>query len=333
VGKEYAARPAADRHSSDDDGMRRAAVVLAVVAALAGAGNALAQEPTPGPPPVPVSWRLVETAPGAYRLEMRAEGPIAPYRVRVFVTRIGTDQGVVSDVATGTERDFAIDLQLPLDGMSAREPACYRVGFDLLVRTQTKPGSFEEDPVASTGGFACVDAAGAVTFPGHDSVVSPPPAPPSDVRLAPEGDGQWRIEWRDNSGDEIAFDPGILLFDKPWTPDVADAASYGGIEMPMVPADWTDAHGINFFFVPDGPAEPTCGYALVLVFAVGADAVSLPGNTTVPACFSRGRIDFPATGEGAVSDHGVRLPLAVLLAAVGSIIVALGAAVARPRSY
>ena len=154
-----------------------------------------------------------------------------------------------------------------------------------------------------------------------------------------------RIE-KDASGVEV-----LLVENKVHTALRGTLGSLGGIEMPMVPGDWTQAGAINFFFTPAGPDIPPagaavrCGYALVLVWTIGPDGPStLPGNTTVPACFSTGFIDFPAVGADGVvlpfaghrGDHDgdhrlLRLGLAVAFGVVGAVVVWAGAAAARRR--
>jgi hypothetical protein len=303
---------------------------LAVVMLAAGARSpAHAQEPTPGAPVIFVEMTLAP-ARAAYVLAVRgAATDFGPYAVNAFVSAIGSDQGVVAEIARGDDDDLSITLDRPLDGMSGE--GCYRVGFTVAADDPAR-----QDAAADVylNARACVRA-GRLVFPSHDGVTEPPPAAPSDVRIVrvpaagyPDAGGDtWRIDWTDNSDDEIAFDPGIILMDRPWG---EGGTSLAGIEIPEVPADWTSAGSIGFFFTPDGPAQRTCGYALVLVFAVGGDDVSWPGSTTVPACFSAGSISFPSTGAGASKDH--RLPFR--FAALGSLGAALlaGGAVLRRRA-
>jgi hypothetical protein len=281
-----------------------------LVAVLAGAcgGSAVRDRTTPAAirtpaagtsvdPPPPIGLTLRQTAPGAYRLDVLPAAPVPPYVVRGYVSGIGTDFGVVVDLGESDGAALSIDLRLPLDGMG--DAGCYRVGFSVVTPPEVKPG-------ADAGGAgldtrACVDAGGRVTFPAFDGVTTPPPAPPSDVRIVrvPGIGGEpdtWRIEWRDNSADEIAFDPGIILLDRPWG---EGGSAVGGVDLPEVPAGRTSIGSIGFLFAPDGPADRTCGYALVLVFAIGPDSPSIwPGTATVPACFGAGAISFPDAGGG-----------------------------------
>ena len=278
-------------------------------------------------PPASVTLDLTHHAPGGYRLEVRGAGAIAPYEVAALVSRIGSDQGVVVPIAwTDGEDELLIDLSLPLSGMS--EIGCYVVRFFVRPADEAKPGPADgdtADAATQLDAYGCVDASGRTTFPGVDATFSPPPAPPSDVRIVDDGAGAYRIAWRDNSDDEIAFDPGILLFDKPWG---EGGTALAGIDIPLVPANTNSAESVGFFFIPTEPIERRCGYALVLVFAVGADAVSpWPGNTTVPACFGRGYITLPATGSGPTASRRGIVP--VLLALAGLALAGAGLFVRR----
>ncbi len=315
------ARPAV---GDDVCGMFRLFILVAPVVLIAVrlGGSAAAQTPPATPTPVPVGpLKLEQTAPGAYRLSGAGMAPAAPYRVAARVWAIGTDHGVVIDLGQFDDDRFAIDLPLPLSGMT--QAGCYHVAFSAAPDPK---GGGPPEPSISLQTHACIGDGGLVTFPAYDGVQSPPPAAPSDVRVVPLGD-DWEIAWRDNSDDEIAFDPGVLLFDRPWSPVSSDATLLGAIDIPEVAADWTLAGGLNSWFAPQEPREYTCGYALVLVFAVGGDAPSLPGNTTVPACFGAGRIAFPETGQGGAIavPPGRATSAATLLAAVGIVAYTMGA--------
>jgi hypothetical protein len=261
-----------------------------------------AQEPQPEPVGI---LTLSESSPGSYQLEFNSFQDRSPYVVTYHTFAIGTDQGFGSELEEQSEPDFVLPLRLPLDGM--REEGCYRVAFSVTPAEEISGRPV--DPFLGEGAGistrACVDAAGNTTFPAHDDVVTPPPPPPSNVRVVPHADG-WKVEWRDNSTDEIAFDVGLIFLDRPW----ADGGSaLSGLELPEVPANQTAAYalGTGQFFVPDEPAVATCGYAMVLVFAIGPDSPSIwPGNTTVPACFGGGTLSFPEAGDGLSRDDNYR---------------------------
>lgn len=297
---------------------------LACSAALA-VGIVMAQEP-----PTPIGLTLTQTAPGAYRLDIRPAAPVPPYSVSALVSKIGSDNGVVVALGDSDGAPMTINLPLPLDGMS--DAGCYRVGIVVSITPAAKP-----EPTASGLGLdtpACLDVSGVVTFPAFDGISTPPPAVPSDVRMvrvpgiAGESD-TWRIEWTDNSADEIAFDPGVILLDKPWA---EGGSAIAGIDIPQVEADQTSAGSIGFFFLPDGPPQRTCGSALVLVFAIGPDSPSIwPGSTTVPACFGTGFISFPDAGGGDDANAIARdhLALAFVLCAIGAATLGFGAVLKR----
>lgn len=272
--------------------MLRCVFVFLCIAGLATTSGVAAQEP-----PTPIGMMLTQTAPGAYQLAVRPAAPVPPYIVRVHVSAIGTDQVFFTDLGESDGSPLTIDLPLPFDGMG--DAGCYRVNFFVTTAPETKPGANNDGAGFDT--HVCLDSTGFVTFPKFDGVTAPPPPPPTDVRMVRvpgavgEGD-TWRIEWRDNSTDEIAFAPGIILFDRPW----AEGGSViAGVDIPEVPPGWTSVGSIGFLFAPDGPPQPVCGSALVLVFAIGPDGPSVwPGSTTVPACFSTGTISFPDAGGG-----------------------------------
>ena len=354
VGQAMGARRAGRRRIGDNVSVMRwllvpALLLLLLILALGFVARrpAEAQEVEPS---VFVDLRLTETSRGAYRLDVELQGDVVPYRVTAMVQPIGADQESGVLLAEGDDARMSIDLPLPLDGMKADGGGCYIVNFDVAPQDDANLGVIED---AALEAYACVEADGTTTFPAYDGVQEPPPAPPSNVRVVrePTVDGDtWIIKWEPSAeGRVVAYDPGVLLFDRPWNPSVTDVTGYGGIEMPMQPANWTQAGAINFFFVPEGPDltdEEMCGYALVLVWAIGADGSSaLPGNTTVSACFRRGQINFPyvdangvvlpEAGDGAASTddsaHHRRLRLAAGLAlgAVGVAVVAAGASSAR----
>ena len=297
------------------------AAVAIAAAIIATEAPARAQEE---PPPAPFGLQLIEQAPGAYRLEFRPEGDVEPYSVTVFTSRIGSDQGVGAELLSSDD-SFSITLPLPLHGMTA--PGCYRVGFSLRPADQSKPSG---DPTADIEAYGCVDEAGVTTFPSHDSVISPPPAPPSNVQITRHPDGTtYGVAWQDESDDEIAFDVGMVLLDRPWG---EGGAALGQIEFPLVAANNVAIGSIGFFFTPD-IAERRCGYAMVLVFAVGGDSPSIwPGNATVPACFGPGEISFPDTGGAPHDRDAPQATKPVSLAALGCLLVLTGTALrARAR--
>ncbi len=299
-------------------------ILASIVIGSLTATAAVAQEPTPPPEPIG-RITLSERAPGAYQLEFHAESDQSPYVVSVRTSRIGTDQGVGSQLLEQSEPDFAVDLQLPLDGMT--QEGCYRVGF--WVSPKRDQSAFGEGASVETRG--CVDASGATTFPAYDGVIAPPPPPPSDVRVVPRFD-YWAIEWTDNSTDEVSFLPRIMFFDRPWADGGSQIAT---LTLPEVPANRTAAYGLGTgaFFFPDEPAERTCGYAMVLVFTIGPDSPSIwPGNTTVPACFGGRTLSFPSVGSGDAS-AGTRPALVLLvgLLASGAALMRCGIRVCSPR--
>ena len=271
---------------------------------------------------------LSETAPGAYQMEVRNAASIAPFVVKASVFEIGSDNGVIVDLEESNATELTFDLALPLDGM--REGGCYRVGF--FARKQDgamKPGGPFEGAGPALETRACVDG-GVVTFPAYDSVTSPAPAAPSEVRLVrvPESDypsaggDTWTIEWTDNSVDEISFGPRITLFDGP---DPRTANVIETMVLPEVPRDQTQFGSIGFLFAPDGPPETVCGYALVQVFAIGRDSPNdHAGSTTVLACFGYGTISFPALGVGLGARNGVDHRDVLML--IGAVCIAAGAA-------
>ena len=270
------------------------------------------------------TFRLVEYAADAYRLDVLLQGDIVTYGVYAYVRGVGSDQAVVATLAESDEHEVSMALQPELLGMRAANPGCYQVRFEVRPIDSAKDATFAPSNLTT---YACVDDRGVTTFPAFDSEQAPPPAPPSDVRLVRTEDDTWEIHWRNNSPDVIANDPGIILTDQPWTYD-GSANQLGAIEIPMVPGDATSAGGINSFFMPalvesPAPSEPVCGYALVLVFAIGFEGTpGLPGNTTVPACFTAERIDFPTTGAPLPGDSrrpGLRWTAAGVLAAALSI--------------
>jgi len=270
--------------------MRRLLPVMLVAVFVGACGGSAVRDSTA------TSAATATPTPGV-RADARPAAPVPPYTVRALVSKIGTDQGVVVDLGESDGAPLSIDLPLPFDGMG--EAGCYRVAFSVATAPDAKPGA----STASAGlePRACLDVAGLVTFPAFDGVTTPPPPPPSDVRIVrvPGTAGEpdtWRVEWRDNSADEIAFDPGIILMDRPWG---EGGSAVGGVDLPEVPAGQTSIGSVGFLFAPDGPPQRTCGYALVLVFAIGPDSASTwPGNVTVPACFGAGAISFPdASGK------------------------------------
>jgi hypothetical protein len=324
-----AARQAARCGALDTAGMIRSMFGFAAVLAVAAIVRpAVAQEPQQ-PPVTPHTLRLVEQAPGEYTLiASGVAAALGPYEIAALVIPIGSDNGVVIPIAQSDEDQFAVALPLPLVGL--RDEGCYHVGFFVRPQGQTKPGL--EDAGARLDTRACIDAAGVVTFPAFDGVTSPPPAPPSDVRLVRNGDG-WSIEWRDNSEDEVSFDPGMILMDKPWAEGGSAIAS---LDLPEVQRNDTGIGSIGFLFAPDGPTPPVCGYALVLVFAIGPDSPSIwPGNTTVPACFGYGTISFPDAGVGGGADGSLGHRAVLML--VGACCIAAGVALRvlhrRPDSH
>jgi hypothetical protein len=305
--------------------MRRGLFLSLAFSAALTVSGAMAQEP-----PTPIGLTLTQTGPGAYRLEVRPAAPAPPYGVSALVSMIGSDHGVVVALGESDGAPMTISLPLPLDGMS--RAGCYRVGIAVSITPAAKP-----EPTASGLGLdtpACLDVSGVVTFPAFDGISTPPPTVHSDVRMvrvpgiAGESD-TWRIEWTDNSADEIAFDPGVILLDKP---RAEGGSAIAGIDIPQVQANQTSAGSIGFFFVPDGPPNRVCGSALVLVFAVGPDSPSIwPGNTTVPACFGTGFISFPDAGGG-VDANAIardRLALAFVLCTLGAATLVFGAVMKR----
>ena len=266
---------------------------FACLAALA-AGRVVAQEP-----PTPIGLTLTEAAPGAYRIDVRPAGPVGTYAVRALVSAIGSDQGVVVDLGESDGAALTIDLALPLDGM--RAAGCYRVNFDVSTEPKAPPGAGTAN--AGIGTRACVDAGGRVTFPAFDSVTTPPPTAPSDVRMVRVAgiNGEpdtWRIDWRDNSTDEIAFDPGIVLLDKPWA---EGGSAIAGIEMPEVQADQTSAGSIGFFFSPDTVRRsPSVAPRLFLCSRSALTArPSGLGRRRYRRASARAIISFPEAGDGA----------------------------------
>jgi hypothetical protein len=324
------------------------ALLLLLLALALGfvARPADAQDAQDARPSIFVDLSLSEREPGVYRLDVALQGGVIAYRVLARVQPIGSSQAVVLTLADTDDPNLNIDLSLPLDGMAPVRNECYTLTIEVAPRHQAQSGVIETDPLQT---YACVEDDGSVRLPGIDSVRPSPPSPPSGVRVLRErtADGDtWAITWRPSAtGYVIAYDPGILLFDRPWTYDTTDIISYGGIEMPVQPANWTSAGAINTFFVPTGaqmPDEQTCGYALVLVWAIGADGPSmLPANTTLPACFRAGHIDFPyvdaggvvlpRAGEGNARHRAIRPLVAVALGAIGAAVVLAGAATARRR--
>jgi hypothetical protein len=285
--------------------MPRLIVAFVVAFALVPITTGSAEEP----PPEPFgTLTLTETSPGAYQLAFHGVSDRSPYIVEYRNFQIGTDQGMVGQLAEEDNPDFVVDLQLPLDGMN-RE-ACYHVTFSVRPKSDDEP--FDSASIETRG---CLDGAGNTTFPANDGVIAPPPPPPSDVRVVARYD-YWAIEWTDNSTDELSFLPRIIFLDRPW----ADGGSQiSTLTLPEVPANQTAAYalGTGTFFFPEEPAEPMCAYAMVLVFAIGPDSPSVwPGNTTVPACFGGRTLSFPGTGTGDVRAEGVR-PFPVLVVAVG----------------
>jgi hypothetical protein len=296
--------------------------VLAVALALSAAGIASAQEP----PPEPVgSLTLSESSPGVYQLSFKAVNDRSPYVVAIHSSRIGTDFGLTAQLAEQDTPTFVFDLPPVIDGM--QQEGCYRVSFSVVPKPEGESIDYAKGASIETRG--CVDAAGNTTFPAHDNVIVPSPPSPSDVRVTPHADG-WKVEWTDNSTDEIAFDVGLIFLDRPW----ADGGSaLSGLELPDVPANQTAAYalGTGQFFVPDAPAEAVCGYAMVLVFAIGPDSSSTwPGNTTVPACFGGGTLSFPETGHGYANGNDFNQRAALALG--GGIVLLLSGAWLRARA-
>jgi hypothetical protein len=299
--------------------------------AAAVASGAEAQEPTPTRGPSLLEIRLSEQEPGAYKLEVfNAAAEYGAADITVTVHAIGTDQAVVMPLRSDgvVSNDISMVLDRPLPGMSADVPGCYNVTFFVQPHDQSKPPSEDRGPSLATR--ACVKAGSELWFPAYDSVVEPPPAPPSEVRLVPHPCGDtWAITWRDNSANELAFEPGVVLLDKPFD---QGGARVGSIELPEVPADSTAINCVGWLFTPDEPVEPACGYAMVLVFAVGADAVSFPGSTTVPACFGASfGISFPEAGAATVASHDSILATASVLIGGGALLVFFGALRLRRR--
>jgi hypothetical protein len=109
--------------------------------------------------------------------------------------------------------------------------------------------------------------------------------------------------------------------DKPWSEGGQRIAA---LELPEVPRNQEQIGSIGFLFTPDEPAERTCGYALVLVFAVGGDEPSLPASTTAPACFGQGTISFADAGDGSAGGDGAAANVRLALVLVGSLFAAGG---------
>ncbi len=177
---------------------------------------------------------------------------------------------------------------------------CYRVAF--FVTPPRTPGHPADSARSSLETRGCVDAAAITSFPAFDGVTTAPPAPPTNVRLVPQGD-DWRVAWDPApAGEVIAYRASAALLDAPWA---AGGSSLATVAFPEVPSDWRTVGPFSFFGFNDKPPPAGCGSALVLVFAIGPDSPSFwPGNTTVPFCWDGAALTFPATGDGASGGGG-----------------------------
>jgi hypothetical protein len=312
--------------------MVRWITALVALLAIAAADRAAAQEPTPTPTPN-VEVTLAQVDPGVFRLRVTGAGTaIGATDIMLFVTQIGSDQGVTLPLRTDgvVADDISMQFDRPLDGMSSTEDACYRVNFFVSPHPGLgKPGSPFEGAGPNLETRACVDG-GVMTFPAYDGITSPPPPAPTDVRLVRvpasdypgAGGDTWTIEWTDNSDDEVSFAPSIVLYDRS---PAAGGRPIERMDLPEVQRNWTMIGSIGFLFAPNGPTPEVCGYAEISVEVLGADATTRSHPPLeVPACFGYGTISFPDAGVGRAADNGTGSHTIVML--VGASCVAAGIA-------
>lgn len=306
----------------DTASMIRCLVAAITLAAVFGATLLATREPAHARQASATTLELVRVRHGEYRVEVRHADALGPYVVRALVSGIGTDQGWVVDLEESDAPDLTFDLTLPL--MRMEEGGCYRVSFFFGPQEWRKatPPQYETAPAIESR--ACMDD-GVVNFPSHDNYRSLAPAPPTDVRLIDQGGGSYGLEWTDNSHDEVSFAVGIILR----APESRGGYAIGELRLPDVHRDDTSIGSIGFLFAPDGPDEPECGTAQILVYAVGGDVVSsYPGVLEAPACFGRGTISFPDTGHGGAEHAGPSGAIIALLA-IGCGALIAGAAIRR----
>ena len=302
--------------------MKRTIAVVVALLALTALRPAAAQEPTPSPTASNVQITLAEVEPGVVRLRVTGAGTaIGATDIMAFVSEIGSDQGAIVPLRTDgvVADDISMHFDRPLDGMPG--DGCYRVDF--FVRPHEGPGK-PDSPFEGAGyprleTRACVDG-GVMTFPAYDGVASPPPAPPTDVRLVRvpasdypgAGGDTWTIEWTDNSDDEVSFAASIVLYDRS---PATGGRSIERMDLPEVQRDSTMIGSIGFLFAPNGPTPEVCGYALISVEVFGGDGTTRSHPPVeVPACFGYGTISLSRRGSGRRGGRPRRPSRIVLLA-------------------
>lgn len=312
----------------------RIAAAIAALAVLAAAAPVRGQEPTPPAGAPPVVW-VTKIDGGGYRVVWDGIGAADSWLIRIAVGDLGPD-GRIDTQRRLDEYQLAQDIpgadiwyDLPSQLVGVLPGGCTYVAFSVFaMKGVTAP----DPPGESVAYEVCGGIAGKpLRFPALDAAPAVDPEPPADVRLERIGTA-WQLTWL--GSDRVAYyDPGVLLFDKPWPADPT-ATGVGSIDLPLVAA--SERSVILPQRVTTEPPPPAgCYYALLMVFAVGQNGrvSAFPGNTTERICTDGARIaSFPATGAGAKPSRDVpAADVIAMLALAGGAALVLGSLGKRRR--
>ncbi len=315
--------------------------VIAIGAVSAASPVAAQEEPPPAYTP-PVVW-VTAIDGGGYRVVWDAGGDAADgWEIRAAVGEPSASGGLdpqrrIDEYQLVHIPGADIWYDLPRDWTGMLAGGCTHVVFNVYAFAGTQR---RNESGASVAYQICDGIDGKpVRFPALDAAPAVNPAPPAGVRLERTGTA-WQLVWVP-SPDAAYYDPGVLLFDKPWPADPA-AMGVGSIELPLVAASERS------IILPQRlSSEPAplagCYYALLMVFAKGASGATsiLPGNVTERICTDGSAItSFPATGAGPRGDAGAggtprrEVPAADVIAVValaGGAVLVLGSLGTRRR--
>lgn len=289
-----------------------------VAAALATAMPARAQQP-PTPGAAAAVFTIAETDAG-FDLTVvgAAHAAGGSFDIEARVWGVGSDNAVIMMIGSG-DRD-SVTIPLPAAIFSGRQEGCYHVAFGARragdPHAVTIPGSLTT--------YGCADASGAMRYPAFDGTMTPPPAPPSGVRLLRTGEN-WSVAWEPSAqGDVLAYRAAVQLFDG------RGGNLLGTVGFPDAPGGWASVGDFGMFGAGVLPHTARCGWARVLVFAIGPDAPSIwPGNTESSFCWDGARLSFPDAGDGTPAPARDIRAVIIALAACGGFAAGAGAAIRR----
>ena len=219
----------------------------------------------PEPPPGDVRTRVIRSGEGGYRLTF--ENATSADWV-LTTSRIYTDAGHLVyelDLPTISGETASIQIDagegLPAQGCFWREFVSWTIREGVL-----RGWSATRQPV-------CLSDASA-TFPVVDDPSAPPPPAATDVQVVKDASGDWRIEWRDNSTDETAFE--LLL----------SVSAYGSGDFVVQKGISAGPNETSAAVPPEALALPDgCYMTTIYVFSERFDTANgIPGNIARKMC-------------------------------------------------